>query len=129
MGCGPGHVARYLRDQGVNVCGVDLSPAMVERARRLVPGVEFQQGDMMALGVIHRIRRYRGGGVHVMHKRRSQAGWATTVHSERFHRQTGRVHCTVSGLSRQESPPSPAQGGASRSEGLTSACAPPEPEQ
>ena len=42
-------VARYLHEHGVPVCGVDLSPAMVERARRLVPGVEFRQGDMMAL--------------------------------------------------------------------------------
>lgn len=49
MGCGPGHVARYLHQRGVQVCGVDLSPAMVERARRLTPGVEFRQGDMMAL--------------------------------------------------------------------------------
>ena len=51
MGCGPGHVARYLQEQGVQVCGVDLSPAMVERAQRLTPGVEFRQGDMMALDV------------------------------------------------------------------------------
>jgi SAM-dependent methyltransferase len=49
MGCGPGHVARYLHEQGVQVCGVDLSPAMVEQARRLTPGVEFREGDMMAL--------------------------------------------------------------------------------
>jgi SAM-dependent methyltransferase len=49
MGCGPGQVARYLNQRGVEVCGVDLSPAMVERARRLVPGVEFRQGDMLAL--------------------------------------------------------------------------------
>ncbi len=49
MGCGPGHVARYLHERGVQVCGVDLSPAMVERARRLTPGVEFREGDMMAL--------------------------------------------------------------------------------
>ena len=49
MGCGPGQVARYLHEQDVPVCGVDLSPAMVERARRLTPGVEFRQGDMMAL--------------------------------------------------------------------------------
>ena len=49
MGCGPGHVARYLHERGVAVCGVDLSPAMVERARGLVPGIEFRQGDMMAL--------------------------------------------------------------------------------
>lgn len=51
MGCGPGQVARYLHEQGVPVCGVDLSPAMVERARHLVPGVEFRKGDMMALDV------------------------------------------------------------------------------
>jgi SAM-dependent methyltransferase len=49
MGCGPGHVARYLHERGVQVCGVDLSPGMVERARRLTPGVEFRQGDMMTL--------------------------------------------------------------------------------
>src|SRR5678810_389523 len=49
MGCGPGHVARYLHERGVQVCGIDLSPAMVDRARGLVPGVEFRQGDMMAL--------------------------------------------------------------------------------
>jgi len=49
MGCGPGHIARYLQARGVEVCGVDLSPAMVERARRLTPGVEFHQGDMMTL--------------------------------------------------------------------------------
>jgi len=49
LGCGPGHVARYLHEQGVQVCGVDLSPAMVARARRLTPGVEFRQGDLMAL--------------------------------------------------------------------------------
>jgi len=49
MGCGPGHVARYLHEHGVQVCGVDLSPAMVERARGLTPGVEFRRGDMLAL--------------------------------------------------------------------------------
>jgi SAM-dependent methyltransferase len=49
LGCGPGHVARYLHERGVQVCGVDLSPAMVERARGLTPAVEFRQGDLMAL--------------------------------------------------------------------------------
>jgi SAM-dependent methyltransferase len=51
LGCGPGQVARYLHEQGVEVCGVDLSPAMVERARGLTPGVEFRQGNMLALDV------------------------------------------------------------------------------
>jgi ubiquinone/menaquinone biosynthesis C-methylase UbiE len=49
LGCGPGQVARYLREHGVAVCGVDLSLGMVERARQLNPGIEFIQGDMKAL--------------------------------------------------------------------------------
>jgi len=49
MGCGPGHVARYLHERGMQVCGVDLSPEMVERARRLNPGITFMQGDMLGL--------------------------------------------------------------------------------
>jgi SAM-dependent methyltransferase len=48
MGCGPGHVARYLKEQGVNVVGYDLSPKMVEAARRLNPGITFHQADMTA---------------------------------------------------------------------------------
>jgi SAM-dependent methyltransferase len=49
LGCGPGHLARYLRDRGVEIFGVDLSAELVERARRLNPGIEFRQGDMYAL--------------------------------------------------------------------------------
>ena len=49
IGCGPGHVARYLHEQGAQVLGVDLSDAMVIRARTLNPGIEFQRGDMLAL--------------------------------------------------------------------------------
>ena len=51
LGCGPGHVARYLHQRGANVVGVDLSPAMIERARALTPGVRFEVGDMRALDV------------------------------------------------------------------------------
>src|SRR5690349_3614900 len=49
VGCGPGHVARYLHERGVQVCGVDLSAAMIAQARKLNPGIEFREGDMMAL--------------------------------------------------------------------------------
>jgi SAM-dependent methyltransferase len=49
LGCGPGHVARYLHDQGVTVVGIDLSPAMIRCARRLSPGLDFRVGDMLAL--------------------------------------------------------------------------------
>src|SRR5579862_4973104 len=51
MGCGPGQVARYLQERGVRVCGVDLSPEMVVRARRLNPGIEFVCADMLALDI------------------------------------------------------------------------------
>ena len=49
LGCGPGHVARYLHDRGVDVFGVDLSPGMLEQARRLNPGIEFREGNMLSL--------------------------------------------------------------------------------
>ena len=49
MGCGSGHVARYLQAHDVQVCGVDLSAELVERARRLNPGIEFERGNMMTL--------------------------------------------------------------------------------
>ena len=49
MGCGPGHVARYLKDAGTTVFGVDLSPKMIEEARRLNPNIQFREGNMMAL--------------------------------------------------------------------------------
>ena len=51
LGCGPGHVARYLHGRGIHVCGMDLSPGMIQCARRLNPGIEFSQGDMRALPV------------------------------------------------------------------------------
>jgi ubiquinone/menaquinone biosynthesis C-methylase UbiE len=50
MGCGPGHVARFLRDNGMRqVSGLDLSPAMLEHARRLNPDIEFAEGNMLSL--------------------------------------------------------------------------------
>lgn len=52
MGCGPGHVARFLRDNGVErVSGLDLSPAMVEQARRLNPDIEFAEGNLLSLAL------------------------------------------------------------------------------
>jgi SAM-dependent methyltransferase len=49
MGCGPGQIARYLRDRGAEACGIDLSPAMVREARKLHPGIDFRVGDMLDL--------------------------------------------------------------------------------
>jgi SAM-dependent methyltransferase len=49
LGCGPGHVARYLREQGAQVLGIDLSPEMVRQAHELNPEIEFRVGDMRSL--------------------------------------------------------------------------------
>jgi SAM-dependent methyltransferase len=49
IGCGPGHVARYLHDLGTNVFGLDLSPQMLQQARRLNPGISFREGNMLSL--------------------------------------------------------------------------------
>ncbi len=49
MGCGPGHLARYLHELGVDAFGVDLSPGMLEEARQAHPEIEFRQGDMRSL--------------------------------------------------------------------------------
>src|SRR5262249_54241746 len=45
----PGHVARYLRDAGADVFGLDLSPRMVEQARRLSPDISFREGNILAI--------------------------------------------------------------------------------
>ena len=49
MGCGPGHVARYLHDAGASVFGLDLSPRMLEQARKLNPDIPFREGNMISL--------------------------------------------------------------------------------
>ena len=52
MGCGPGHVARYLRDAGASVFGLDLSPGMLEQAQKLNPDISFREGNMLALDIL-----------------------------------------------------------------------------
>lgn len=49
VGCGPGRVTAYLRNLGVDAFGVDLSPGMIEVARRENPGVRFEVGSMTDL--------------------------------------------------------------------------------
>jgi SAM-dependent methyltransferase len=51
MGCGPGHIARYLHDRGVQMLGIDLSPGMIASARTRSPAIEFRVGDMRALAL------------------------------------------------------------------------------
>ncbi|MET9496482.1 class I SAM-dependent methyltransferase [Streptomyces sp. NPDC006552] len=41
VGCGPGTVTAYLAERGLDVSGVDLSPRMIENARRRYPYCRF----------------------------------------------------------------------------------------
>lgn len=49
LGCGPGHVARYLHERRVRMLGIDLALRMIEWARKLLPEIEFRVGDMRTL--------------------------------------------------------------------------------
>jgi SAM-dependent methyltransferase len=49
LGCGPGHFTAHLRDRGLDAFGVDLSPAMIDIARREHPGLRFEVGSMTDL--------------------------------------------------------------------------------
>lgn len=49
VGCGPGHVTAHLHKLGVDAFGIDLSPEMIEIARRDHPGLRFEVGSMTDL--------------------------------------------------------------------------------
>jgi SAM-dependent methyltransferase len=49
VACGPGYVAAAAAARGASVVGVDIAEAMVSRAGRLHPELEFRRGDAQAL--------------------------------------------------------------------------------
>lgn len=49
LGCGPGHVTRYLAARHPAVLGIDLSPAMIAIARERAPHLAFTVGSMLRL--------------------------------------------------------------------------------
>ncbi|MFE6834955.1 class I SAM-dependent methyltransferase [Streptomyces sp. NPDC057705] len=49
LGCGPGYVTAHLRDLGLDVFGVDVSPVMIGLAREAYPDLRFEVGSMDAL--------------------------------------------------------------------------------
>lgn len=49
VGCGPGRITAHLSELGVDTFGIDLSPAMIESARREHPGLRFEVGSMTDL--------------------------------------------------------------------------------
>lgn len=51
LGCGPGRIAAHLNGLGLDVFGIDLSPAMIALAREAYPGLRFDVGSMDALAI------------------------------------------------------------------------------
>jgi uncharacterized protein len=49
VGTGPGHVAAFLVEAGADATGLDLTPEMVNEARRRHPGVAYEVGDLRRL--------------------------------------------------------------------------------
>ena len=49
LGCGPGRVTTHLHSLGLDAFGMDLSPGMIEVARRTYPGLQFHEGSLTAL--------------------------------------------------------------------------------
>jgi len=48
--CGPGYIAGAAAVRGATAVGVDITPAMIEEARRRYPDAEFHEGDAENLG-------------------------------------------------------------------------------
>lgn len=51
VGCGPGHVARFLAERHPQVIGMDLSPRMIDIARQRSPDMSFAVATMLHLPV------------------------------------------------------------------------------
>ena len=49
IGCGPGRITGHLARLGLDAFGIDLSPAMIEVARRDHPDLRFEVGSMTDL--------------------------------------------------------------------------------
>jgi SAM-dependent methyltransferase len=49
VGCGSGRITAHLHELGVDAFGIDLSPGMIEVARRDHPGLRFEVGSMTDL--------------------------------------------------------------------------------
>jgi SAM-dependent methyltransferase len=49
VGCGPGHVARFLAARQARVIGIDISPGMIGVACEHAPALPFAVGSMLQL--------------------------------------------------------------------------------
>ncbi len=49
LGCGPGRVAAFVAERGLEVIGVDVSTAMLDIARASHPAIRFEEGQLADL--------------------------------------------------------------------------------
>jgi ubiquinone/menaquinone biosynthesis C-methylase UbiE len=52
LGCGPGHIAAYLKKNGVDIKGIDISEGMICQAQMIHDDIEFVVGDMFNLNIV-----------------------------------------------------------------------------
>jgi SAM-dependent methyltransferase len=89
IGCGPGHVCRYLAGLGLSVVGVDISPGMIQVARLRHPHLRFEVGTFAGLpagdgewagavapySIIHLDRDERRAGFAELARAVAAGGW------------------------------------------------------
>jgi SAM-dependent methyltransferase len=51
LGCGPGHLTDHLSQLGLSARGIDLSPALIDIARRNRPDLAFEVGSILDLDI------------------------------------------------------------------------------
>lgn len=83
-GCGPGWITDYLSRRGVDISGIDLSPRMVEHARRQYPALSF---EVTSVTDLHPEPGSLGGVL----------GWWSWFHLPRTH-LSGVISSMASGL-------------------------------
>ncbi len=49
FGCGPGQTAKYLKNLGIEISGLDVSEKMLEQARTIHPDIHFKKGNILEL--------------------------------------------------------------------------------
>jgi ubiquinone/menaquinone biosynthesis C-methylase UbiE len=49
FGCGPGQTAKYLKNLGIEISGLDLSEKILAQARTIHPGIHFRKGNILEL--------------------------------------------------------------------------------
>ena len=50
LGCGPGQTTQFLYDYGItDIIGTDISPAMIQTAKKFNPRIRFEVADMLNL--------------------------------------------------------------------------------